>query len=68
MLRRLAHDQNPAVIMPTHELELALRVSDRIRPLDGTRALACNTPLALGGSGATVDRGRMRFDPVPRNR
>ncbi|MFI6756642.1 ABC transporter ATP-binding protein [Rhodococcus coprophilus] len=66
VLGRLAREQNLAVIMSTHELELALRVSDRMWLLDADRTLTCDTPAALAESGrigAAFDRGRMRFDP-----
>ncbi|MFZ2529560.1 MAG: ABC transporter ATP-binding protein [Rhodococcus sp. (in: high G+C Gram-positive bacteria)] len=65
VLRRLAREQNLAVVMSTHELELALRVSDRMWLLDAD-GLVCHTPAALAESGrigAAFDRGRMRFDP-----
>ncbi|SUE15280.1 ABC transporter ATPase [Rhodococcus gordoniae] len=66
VLGRLAREQNLAVVMSTHELELALRVSDRMWLLDADRTLTCGTPVALAESGrigAAFDRGRMRFDP-----
>ncbi|MFD3811572.1 ABC transporter ATP-binding protein [Rhodococcus sp. NPDC058639] len=66
VLGRLVREQNLAVIMSTHELELALRVSDRMWLLDADRTLTCDTPAALAESGrigAAFDRGRMRFDP-----
>ncbi|MFD6897145.1 ABC transporter ATP-binding protein [Rhodococcus sp. NPDC060086] len=66
VLRGLAVEQNLAVIMSTHELELALRVSDRMWLLDADRTLTCDSPAALAESGrigAAFDRGRMRFDP-----
>lgn len=66
VLGRLAREQNLAVVMSTHELELALRVSDRMWLLEADRTLTCDTPAALAESGrigAAFDRGRMRFDP-----
>lgn len=66
VLGRLAREQNLAVVMSTHELELALRVSDRMGLLEADRTLTCDTPAALAESGrigAAFDRGRMRFDP-----
>ncbi len=51
--------------MSTHELELALRVADRMWLLGTDRTLTCDTPAALAESGrigAAFDRGRMRFD------
>lgn len=66
VLGRLAREQKLAVVMSTHELELALRVSDRMWLLDADRTQTCGTPAALAESGrigAAFDRGRMRFDP-----
>ncbi|QXU52913.1 hypothetical protein [Rhodococcus sp. LW-XY12] len=66
VLGRLAREQNLAVVMSTHELELALRVSDRMWLLETDRTLTCDTPAALAESGFigdAFDRGRMRFDP-----
>ncbi|WP_200886503.1 hypothetical protein [Rhodococcus sp. Chr-9] len=66
VLGRLAREQNLAVVMSTHELELALRVSDRMWLLEADRTLTCDTPAALAESGrigAEFDRGRMRFGP-----
>ncbi|MFF3182552.1 MULTISPECIES: ATP-binding cassette domain-containing protein [Rhodococcus] len=66
VLGRLAREQNLAVVMSTHELELALRVSDRMWLLEADRTLTCDTPAALAESGrigAAFDRGRMRFGP-----
>nr|WP_245688065.1 ABC transporter ATP-binding protein [Rhodococcus phenolicus] len=66
VLGRLAREQNLAVVMSTHELELALRVSDRMWLLAADRTLTCDSPSALAESGrigAAFDRGRMRFDP-----
>lgn len=65
VLGRLAREQNLAVVMSTHELELALRVADRMWLLGTDRTLTCDTPAALAESGrigAAFDRGRMRFD------
>ncbi|QOV98015.1 hypothetical protein RCF27_18715 [Rhodococcus pyridinivorans] len=66
VLGRLAREQNLAVVMSTHELELALRVSDRMWLLEADRTLTCDTPAALAESGrigAEFDRGCMRFGP-----
>lgn len=66
VLRRLAREKNIAVVMSTHELELALRVSDGmwLLAMDGT--LTSGTPQEIARSGkvgAAFNRGRMRFDP-----
>lgn len=67
VLGRLAREQNLAVVMSTHELELALRVCDRMWLLDADGTVTCGTPTELAESGrigAAFDRGRMRFDPA----
>ena len=66
VLRQLAREKNIAVVMSTHELELALRVSDNIwlLAIDGT--LTSGTPRAMARSGhvgTAFNRGRMRFNP-----
>lgn len=44
MLRRLARDQGVAVILSSHDLDLALRLSDTIWLLDGQGALHTGAP------------------------
>lgn len=66
VLRRLAREQDIAVVMSTHELELALRVSDNLWLLGIDGTLTSGTPQTIARSGrigAAFDRGRMRFDP-----
>ena len=69
MLARLARDEGIAVLVSTHELELALRLSDQIWLLtdDGPEpGLVTGTPGELAGSGrigAAFNRGRLHFDP-----
>jgi len=67
LLRRLARERDLAVLLSTHDLELALRVADHVwllRP-DGTLATGTPEELALSGLiGETFDRGDLRFDPA----
>lgn len=66
MLGRLAAEHDLAVIMSTHELELALGVCDHIWLLDSSGGLRSGAPAGLaadGSIGRVFDRGRMRFDP-----
>lgn len=65
LLRRLADERDLAVLMSTHDLELALRVADRVWLLGRDHRLTSGTPeqLALSGLIAdTFDRGSLRFD------
>ncbi len=66
LLRKLARDQQLAVLMSTHDLELALRVADRVWLLDpaGTLVEAVGEELMLSGRiGELFDSDTLRFDP-----
>ncbi len=52
MLRQLAHETGRAMLLSTHDLELALRASDRIWLLPKAGALAFGVPEDLVLSGA----------------
>jgi iron complex transport system ATP-binding protein len=67
MLRGLAREHDLAIVISTHELELALRVADRVWLLDAGGALLDAIPeeLTLAGHIGTVfNRGSLRFDPA----
>ncbi|TDH48216.1 ATP-binding cassette domain-containing protein [Mycobacterium eburneum] len=66
LLRNLAREQDLTVVMSTHDLELALRVADRVWLLgDGTLADAIPEELLLAGRiGALFDGDTLRFDPA----
>lgn len=67
MLRALAREHGLAIVMSTHELELALRVADRVWLLDADSGLRDATPEELmlaGHVGALFDRDTLRFDPA----
>ncbi len=51
LLRRLCLEMGKSVLLSTHDLDLALQVSDRLWLLSGNR-LVVDTPEALGQSGA----------------
>ena len=51
LLRRLAHEQGKTILISTHELELAIHLSDRIL-LMSDKGVALNTPEALRQSNA----------------
>ena len=55
MLRGLARDHGLAIIMSTHELELALRVADRVWLLDAAGGLRDALPEELRPAGAFLD-------------
>ncbi|SDF31787.1 iron complex transport system ATP-binding protein [Lentzea fradiae] len=65
LLRRLASERDLAVVVSTHELELALRVADAVWLLDRDGVLHTGPPeqLALDGLiSATFDTDELRFD------
>lgn len=47
LLRRLAHEQNKLVLISTHELDLALALSDRILLMTPRRGIRLDSPEAL---------------------
>ena len=67
LLRRLAHEEGKTVFLSTHDVELALRLSDSIWLIDKTLGVTTGTPqaLALDGSvGRYFDREGVSFDPT----
>ncbi|MBS9533924.1 (2Fe-2S)-binding protein [Mycobacterium sp. M1] len=65
LLRRLAREQQLAVLLSTHDLELALRLADRVWLLDPAGGLtdAVGEELMLSGRiGALFDGDTVRFD------
>ncbi|WP_082129561.1 ABC transporter ATP-binding protein [Mycobacterium haemophilum] len=67
MLRTLAREHDLAIVMSTHELELALRVADRVWLFDADGGLRDAIPEELmlaGHVGALFDRDTLRFDPA----
>ncbi|OBH17395.1 ATP-binding cassette domain-containing protein [Mycolicibacter sinensis] len=67
LLRELARDQQLAVVLSTHDLELALRVADRVWLLDpaGTLVDTVGEELMLSGRiAAMFDTDTLRFDPA----
>lgn len=63
LLARLAREQNLAVLVSTHELELALRLADEVWLLPGDGRLVTGPPGAVSSEiGKAFDRGRLRFD------
>lgn len=66
LLRDLAHETGRAVLLSTHDLDLALRSADRIwlLGLDGVLQIGAPEDLVLNGAfEAVFNRGRVRFDP-----
>ncbi|MEU8276434.1 ATP-binding cassette domain-containing protein [Microbispora bryophytorum] len=67
LLRRLARERGLAVVVSTHDLELALRVADRIWLLAPGGLLHTGTPEELtitGVIGAAFDGDELSFDPA----
>ncbi len=72
LLARLAREHRPdpeargrAVLLSTHDLDLALRTADRVWLLDGRGGLTSGAPedLVLNGAlGAAFERGAVRYD------
>ncbi len=57
LLRHLAHDSNRALIFSTHELDLALRVADRLWLLPGDGTLIQDTPAGMLAAGHLAQLG-----------
>ncbi|GII89266.1 hypothetical protein Ssi03_72560 [Sphaerisporangium siamense] len=67
LLRRLARERDLAIVVSTHDLELALRVADHIWLLDPDGRLHTGTPEELtlrGVVGASFDGEDLSFDPA----
>jgi len=67
LARRLARDEGKAVILSTHDLDLALRHADSLWLLDRSGTFASGPPerLALeGGIGGAFDGPSLKFDPL----
>ena len=66
LLSTLAREHQLTVLVSSHELELAMRLSDVVWLLGPDGVLHTGPPAALASSGAVsaaFDRGRLRFDP-----
>ena len=67
LARRLAHDEGKAVVLSTHDLDLALRYADSLWLLDRASAFRSGSPerLAMEGSiGAAFDGPSLKFEPL----
>lgn len=65
LLRRLAHEQNKTVLISTHELDLALALSDRILLMTPNKGVQLDTPEALKNRDAfTFAFGMDIFNPL----
>ncbi len=64
VLRRLAHEQQKTVLISTHELDLALALSDRILLMTPQKGITLDTPTALRATDAfTTAFGMDIFHP-----
>lgn len=67
LLHRLSRQTQKTIFMSTHDLDLALQISDRIWLMDGERGVHSGIPedLALDGSlGSFFERKGVAFDPT----
>ncbi len=65
LLRHLAHEEEKTIMLSTHDLELALRLSDKLWLMDKKQGLQIGTPRELADNGALsryIERGELRFD------
>lgn len=64
MLRRLAHDQHKSILLSTHDVELALQLSDRLWLMEENH-LSIGTPRELAADGSLsrfINRDGIRFN------
>lgn len=69
LMRRLAHDNGKTILLSTHDIPLAMQLSDHLWLVDSERHLVTGTPDALGASGkigATFDRDGVIYDHTTR--
>lgn len=67
LLRRLARTQHRAVVLSTHDLELALRLADHVWLIGAGRRFVTGSPSQLIGSGVigeAFDTDELAFDPA----
>jgi iron complex transport system ATP-binding protein len=67
LARRLARDEGKAVVLSTHDLDLALRYADTLWLLDRSSSFTSGPPekLAMEGDiGGAFDGPSLKFDPV----
>jgi len=65
LLRRLAHDTQRTIFLSTHDLQLALQLSDRLWLLDNAKCLHTGTPAELSEEGVLtsfVERDGISID------
>lgn len=64
MLRRLAHEQHKTILLSTHDVELALQLSDHLWLMESNQ-LSVGTPQELAADGSLsrfIERDGIRFD------
>lgn len=67
LLRKLAVAQNKAILLSTHDMDMAIQMGDCFWLLDKERAISCGTPedLILNGTfGSFFEKEGIRFDPT----
>ncbi len=69
LMRRLAHDNGKTILLSTHDIPLAMQLSDHLWLVDSNRRLQTGTPDSLGESGAigaAFDRDGVTYDHATR--
>lgn len=67
LLRGLAKNRNKTIFLSTHDLEIALRITDRVWLMDKKLGLVTGTPDELSEDGSIsryFDREGVRYDPA----
>lgn len=66
LLTKLAHNDGKTILLSTHDIPLAMQMSDNIWLVNGERKLICGKPqeLAINGEiGRSFDRAGIEYDP-----
>ncbi|MDE5744995.1 MAG: ATP-binding cassette domain-containing protein, partial [Paramuribaculum sp.] len=66
LLASLARAKNKVIFQSTHDLDIALQISDKVWMLDRDKGFTIGTPSALGDSGALnryFDRSTLTYNP-----
>lgn len=69
LLRRIAHEEDRAILLSTHDLESSLQLADRFWLQEKGSPMLCGTPESLVADGTLerfFSRGQLHFDPIQR--
>lgn len=67
LLRQLAHGMGKTILLSTHDIALALRLSDRLWVMEDWQNLSVGTPVELAQRGVLsryIERGGISFNPT----